>query len=201
MTAEIIIKLCRARGIPIKKFEKDCGFGNGYVNHMRKENSTPSATRMKLIADYFGITEEELLGRSPKHTGYWSIPIMGKVVAGIPIKALENRLGEYKMWPVAGHDPEEYFCLKIKGNSMSPEIRDGDVVIVHQQSTAETNDIVIALVNGDEGCCKKLKKQENGIMLLSINPAYESYSFFTQKEIDTTPVQIIGKVIRLERDL
>lgn len=77
---------------------------------------------------------------------------------------------------------------------MLPRICEGDVVIVRQQPDAESGDIVIAQVNGDTATCKRLAKHENGISLISFNPAYPPICF-TNEEIEQLPVVIIGKVI------
>ena len=76
---------------------------------------------------------------------------------------------------------------------MSLEIKDGDVVIVKQTQDAETGDIVVALVNGDDAVCKKLKHYDGMIMLLSVNPKYDP---ITSNE---APIRIIGKVIENRR--
>ena len=79
---------------------------------------------------------------------------------------------------------------------MSPRIIDGDVVIVKQQSDAETGDVVIALVDGDSATCKKLRKTPDGLGLIALNPAYEP-KYYNEAEIEDLPVQIIGKVVEL----
>jgi repressor LexA len=90
----------------------------------------------------------------------------------------------------------EFFGLQIHGDSMELKISDGDVVIVRQQEDAESGDIVIALVNGQEATCKRLKKYQNGIMLLSTNTEYEPL-VFSDEEVQEKPVRIIGKVVEL----
>ena len=79
---------------------------------------------------------------------------------------------------------------------MEPKISNGDVVIVRKQSDADDGDLVIALVNGNDAVCKRLKKYAEGIALLSTNPAYEPM-YFSEKEIVEKPVEIIGKVKEL----
>ena len=80
---------------------------------------------------------------------------------------------------------------------MEPRICNNDVVIVRKQSDVESGDIAIVLINGDSGTCKKILKYENGITLLSFNVAYEP-RFFTNEEINTLPVTIIGKSCRVK---
>ena len=76
----------------------------------------------------------------------------------------------------------------------------GDVVIVRQQDDAESGDIVIAMVNGDDATCKRLRKYRDGIELISNNPAYPPM-FYSNEEIVTKPVKIIGKVVELRGKL
>ena len=90
----------------------------------------------------------------------------------------------------------DFFGLQIHGNSMEPRMCEGDVVIVRRQEDAESGDIVIALINGDDATCKRLRKYRDGIELISINPTYEPM-FFSNDDILTKPVRIIGKVVEL----
>lgn len=90
----------------------------------------------------------------------------------------------------------EYFGLRIKGASMEPRMRDGDIVIVRKQPNAETGDTVVVLVNGDSATVKKIKKGDDGITLVPTNAAYDPI-YYTNSEIASLPVVIIGKVVEL----
>ena len=81
---------------------------------------------------------------------------------------------------------------------MTPNICDGDIVIVRQQDDAESGDIVIATINGEEATCKRLRKYHQGIELISNNPSYDPFEF-SNEEILNKPVKIIGKVVELRR--
>ena len=83
---------------------------------------------------------------------------------------------------------------------MEPRIYDGDVVIVRQQVNAESGDIVIAMVNGDDATCKRLIKYASSIALVSLNSKYEPM-MFTDKEVIEKPVRVIGKVVELRGKL
>ena len=121
------------------------------------------------------------------------IPVLGRVVAGIPIDAIEEVL-DWEEIPESLARTGEFFALQVKGDSMSPRIQEGDVLIVRQQNDADEGDIVIAQINGDTACVKRLLKQEDGIVLQSFNPAY-SPMFISKKAVNEKPVHIIGKVI------
>lgn len=130
------------------------------------------------------------------------IPICGFSRAGIPNLAIEDiNYDDPSEWEEI--DPKlaktgTFLALRIKGDSMQPEFNENDIVIVRSQSDANNGDIVIAKVNGDEACCKKLFKRNDGIILHSLNPEYAPM-FFSQSEIQDKPVTIIGKVIELRR--
>lgn len=165
----------------------------------------PNFKVLESLADFFNVDLNYLLGKSDKTTKLMleneqkpqglKIPVLGTVAAGIPISAVEDIL-DYEEVPQSWESQGEFFALKIKGDSMEPKIDDGDVVIVRQQSDANSGDTVIALVNGDDATCKKLQKTENGIMLVSTNPNYLPM-FYSNEEILTKPVVILGKVVEL----
>lgn len=124
-----------------------------------------------------------------------TINVLGRVAAGIPIDAVEEIIDTEEI-TIELARTGSFFGLQIHGNSMEPRMTEGDVVIVRQQEDAESGDIVIATVNGSDATCKRLKKYENGIALLSTNPSYEPM-FFSNQEIEEKPVRIIGKVVEL----
>lgn len=197
---EKIKALCDGKGVSIKRFEQDCGLSNGYYSSIRRHGSMPSADKLNTIAQYFGVSRDYLLGKESQGESVGvMIPLLGRVAAGVPISAVENIIGQEEIsrnTAIQG----EFFALKIKGDSMSPYIMDGDIVVVRQQNTAESGDVVIALVNGHDGVCKKFRKLETGIALTSVNPAYDPM-IFDHREIDSIPVYIMGKVIEIRRSV
>ena len=128
-----------------------------------------------------------------------TVNVLGRVAAGIPIEAITDIVDQEEISEDLAKTGE-FFGLRIQGNSMEPDIHNGDTVIVKKQDDAESNEIVIALINGNDGVCKRLKKYAESIALVSINPDYEPM-YFNQEEIDNTPVRIIGKVVELRRKL
>lgn len=124
-----------------------------------------------------------------------TINVLGRVAAGIPIEAVTDIIDTEEITEELAATGE-FFGLKIHGDSMEPRIREGDVVIVRQQDDAENGDTIIAMVNGDEATCKRLRKYRDGIELVSTNPAYAPM-FYSNEDISTKPVKIIGKVVEL----
>ena len=154
-------------------------------------------TKIKIFADALGTTPAYLMGwieeDASKETNALRIPVLGNVAAGIPISAVEDIL-DYEEVPISWQNQGEFFALRIKGDSMDPRMESGDVVIVKQQSDANSGDTVIALVNGDDATCKRLEKTDNGIMLVSTNTKYPPM-FYSKEDIVNKPVVILGKVV------
>ncbi len=125
------------------------------------------------------------------------IPVLGRVIAGIPIEAIEEII-DYEEISESLAKSGEFFALQIKGDSMEPEMREGDIAIVRKQETAETGDIAIVLVNGDDATVKKVRMLDEGIMLIPFNAKYTPWAY-TAEECESLPVRIIGKVIECRR--
>ena len=115
----------------------------------------------------------------------------------MPVEAIEDIYDYEDITPeMAEHG--EFFALKVRGDSMSPRMLEGDIVIVRKQSDCDNGDIAIVLVNGYDATIKKIKKSENGIALIPLNTAYDPL-FYTNEEILLKPVTIIGKVVEQRR--
>ena len=161
-----------------------------------KGNSYPRIDKIELMANYFGISKSDLVEEhvvTPRKRV--TINVLGRVAAGIPIEAVTDIIDTEEITEEMARTGA-FFGLQIKGDSMEPKISDGDIVIVRQQDDAESGEIVIATVNGDEATCKRLRKYRDGIELISNNPSYEPM-FFSNEEIEQKPVKIIGRVVEL----
>jgi len=168
------------------------------IGKIEKGEVDLSQSKILKFADALNTTASALMGLDgivPElRKGY--LPLYGCVCAGNGIFA-DNYIEE---WVSVGnaYNAEEYFVLNIKGDSMEPEMHDGDSVIVKKQETAQDNDYVIALVNGDEGVCKQLKRYKEGMALVSLNPQYPP-RYFSEEEVTGIPVRILGKVVESRR--
>ena len=183
-------------------------FSKSHLSQYVNGKSNPDNEKIFLLSKVFGVTEAWLLGYNvpryerientgPQTPQGLKIPVLGTVAAGIPISAVEEIL-DYEEVPQSWKNQGEFFGLRIKGDSMKPDINHGDTVIVRKQSTANNGDVVITLVNGDDVTCKKFEKLDNGIILISNNSEY-SPMYFSNEEVTTKPVVIIGRVVELRR--
>lgn len=127
------------------------------------------------------------------------IPLLGVVKAGYDYMAQENWEGMIEVDKDVIKDGADYFALKIKGDSMSPVLIENDIVVIKKQEDFENGDLVVAIINGDEATIKKGRKNDTSIVLQPFNPNYEPL-IFTNDEMKTIPVTIVGIVKQLKRD-
>lgn len=164
----------------------------------------PRMGKVQKLADYFHIEKSDLIDErnetisKAKRQGI-AINIYGRVAAGIPIEMIEDIVDTEEISEDMAKTGE-YFGLIIKGNSMLPNICDGDIVIIRCQEDAENGDTVIATVNGNDATCKRLRKYKDGIELISNNPSYDPM-YFSNQDVAEKPVKILGKVVELRRKL
>ena len=168
------------------------------VSNWCRGEKMPRMKKIDMICNFFNINRTDLMNEkkesSTKSTGV-KIPVLGYVRAGIPIDAVEEIL-DYEEISKDMASTGDFFALRIKGNSMQPRIWEDDIVIVKQQNDVDNGDIAIVLVNGDDATCKKIKKRDDGIMLIPNNSEYEPM-FFTNQQVQDLPVTIIGRVVEL----
>lgn len=125
------------------------------------------------------------------------VPILGTIRAGQAILAIENIEG-YELVQESEARNGEYFYLRVTGDSMiGARIYDGDLVFVKKQSDVDHGDIAVVLINGDEATLKRVLKTDNSIILQPENPKYIPM-VFSQKDIESNYVQILGKVIHVK---
>lgn len=137
--------------------------------------------------------EEIYFNDSPK---FVKIPILGKIACGDPILAIENIDG-YRYELEDNLPSGELFELVAKGKSMEPTIPDGCFVLVRQQSDVENGEIAaIRINNNDEATLKRVKKQNNIIMLIPDNKDFEPIVV-----TEENPITILGKAMRFTVDL
>ena len=163
-------------------------------------DSEPDIKTLKKLAALFETTVEYLIGATiydkPAERKGHRIPVLGTVAAGIPLDAIEDIIDWEEIDPDLLRDGSEYVALQIHGDSMLPRMANGDIVIVRIQEDCISGDIAVVIVNGDQATCKKIKKTPEGVMLIPLNPAFETM-FYSNDEIEKLPVRILGKVIEL----
>lgn len=184
------------------------GISKGALSSYISGKYVPKQNNIYRIAKALNVNEAWLMGSdvpmgrniAPNSKHGITINVLGRVAAGFPIEAVENIIDTEEISEEMAKTGE-FFGLQIKGDSMEPRIYEGDVVIVRKQDDAESGDIVIALVNGNDATCKRLTKYAGGISLVSLNSAKYEPMMFSNEEIISKPVKILGRVVELRGKL
>lgn len=188
------VSLCARERVSPSSVCTRLGFSNATATHW-KNGSHPSATSLSRIADYFAVTPEYLTTEDEAVVRARRIPVYGKVAAGIPIEAITD-IEDYEEIDEAMAAAGEYFALRIRGDSMGPRMKDGDIVIVRRQEDCDSGDVAIVLIGGEDATCKRIRKISGGIMLISDNPKYDPM-IYTGVEAQQIGISILGKVVEL----
>lgn len=179
------------------------GISKGRVSRWMSGENIPYGESLAKLAEALGVSVDRLLGKTDPIERFIKgdttedielpfnldtlVPVLGTVAAGVPIEAQEDVVGEIPVLDKQGG----FFALKVKGDSMSPRIMDGDIVLVKPQDFAEDGDLVIALVDGD-ATCKVLKRSHGAVSLVPFNAAYLPF-VYTGSEAEG--MRILGKVV------
>jgi repressor LexA len=131
--------------------------------------------------------------RAANEAGAVSLPLYGKIAAGLPIEALRDEAQEIEV-PLAMLGSGEHFALQVEGDSMiEAGILDGDIVIIRRGETADNGQIIVALVDGAEVTLKRLRRKGNSIALEPANARYETKIFPAER------VRLQGRLVALLR--
>lgn len=186
----------KKKGLTQIEVAKYIGLTQGAYSAWENGHVKIDSQSLARLAELFGVSMHYLLGEEdatpPKA---FRIPVLGEVAAGLPMMAEEN-IVDYEEIDPAMAASGELFGLRIKGSSMEPRIKEGDVVIVRKQEDVDTGDVAVVLVNGDSATVKRIKKETSGITLIPNNPAYDP-KYYSNEDIQRLPVTIVGKVVEL----
>lgn len=187
------------------EFAKQFHISKGTIAMWETGKRQPDYESLIKLADYFNVSLDYLLGREPTLApiAYTTpdiirIPVLGRIPAGVPMEAIEDVLDYEEApadWSIGGR---EFFALQVKGDSMNPTYRDGDVVIFKAQPTCENGQDCAVMVNGDDATFKRVYRSERGVVLQPLNPAYEPLSF---SPAESANIRILGVVWELRRKL
>lgn len=206
-------------GNNIKRLRKQLGYSQtqfanllhvtqGAVSQWEIGATRPDTEQLITISKMFDVSMDSLTDgpedikkmepRKGTRKDYITIPVLGSIPAGIPFEAIEDVL-DWEDLAVEDTMPgKEYFGLRITGDSMEPEYRSGDTIIIQQQDHCNSGDDCAVMVNGDDATFKRVRLQENGLILQPLNPKYET-RFFSTEEIQDLPVRILGVCIEIRR--
>ena len=194
---------------PIELHEKT-GISKPSISEYLSGNYEPKQRNLYKIAKALGVQPSYLMGitpleppappaasEKPPKKGVL-IPVLGVVRAGVRLHAEEDII-DYEEIPQEMARSGESFGLRVTGSSMEPTLRDGDVIIVRKQPDVDNGDIAIVLVDGEDATVKEIRETPEGVTLIGHNVAVYQPHFYSNREIESLPVQIVGRVVELRR--
>lgn len=201
--------LCEAKGMSPSAVLMAIGFSNSTYTYWKHADRLPRRKNLQVVADFFGVPVSKLIGEdetvnhpvselsktfgSRPVTIRNKLPIYGFVSAGPGVWADSEIIG-YEFADEKYSAPE-YFWLEVDGDSMSPRIDEGDLVLVHKQEWIESGQIGIFVVD-DNAYVKKIEYKEKELDLISFNPFYPPMRFKPEEE---ERVHVVGRVIESKR--
>lgn len=212
---EVIKKYREEHNLSLRAFASKCGLSYTYISMLERNIDyrtgkpiAPTLDSVKYISNAMNMPIDDLLKILDDEQEFKlnedisannlnnKIPILGTVKAGYDWLAEENIIG-YITDKDTVKDYEkninEYYALKVIGDSMLPLLSQGDLVIVHNQDDIESGQTAVVLINGEEATVKKVIKTNDGIELHAMNPYYPIKKF-TFEDMKRIPVKIIGRV-------
>lgn len=190
-----LIRLRKELNLTQEELAQKIGYTRTAISAWEIGRNEPSNTDTIKLAEYFGVSTDYLLGKSDNRNSdipVSKIPILGTVKAGYDWLAEENII-DYITLKENIPNVDEYYALRITGDSMLPLLAEGDLVIVHDQDDVESGQTAVILINGEEATVKKVVKTNEGIELHAMNPYYPVKKF-TFEDMQRIPVKIIGRV-------
>ena len=184
----------RARALEVIRIPPD---NNNMIIPPQRSGFTPSVVvgglsdkKHNKNSSHSGLIRTDIPQQSDQ---YKDIPVMGRIAAGTPISAIQHQTNHIALSSDFLSSGEHY-ALEVHGDSMiDAGIHDGDLAIIRKQETANTGDIIVALIDDEEATLKRLRKKGSSIALEAANPAYETRVFGPDR------ISIQGRLVSLIR--
>lgn len=199
-------ELRKERGMKQIELCQHLGVSQGNLSNWETGVYEPDTYYLKKIADFFGVTVDYLLGRSDSRTAplpsdsVIEYPVIGSVRAGMGGSVVSEETGETR--PIAASAlhgrPDEYFLLRVRGDSMYPDIMDGDCVLVKKTESVESGSMAVVLYDGDYATVKWVRyvEGEDWVDLISNNPQYAPVRI---EGADLEQCHVLGEVVDIMR--
>lgn len=206
-----------------RDFAKKCGLSHTYIAALEKNVDprtgkpiAPTLDTVKDVSQAMNLSIEQLLKmlddnqefllnankdfyeKSFSSSSSAIVFVYGTIPAGIPVECIENVIDTEEISADMLKGNKEYFGLKVKGNSMYPEYLDGDTLILEKVDDCESGQDCVVMVNGNDGTFKRVFKNETGIILQPLNSEFQPL-IYTNEQIKSLPVRVIGRVVELRR--
>ena len=177
-------------------------YENGIISNIPSDKVEAIAAALKTTpASLMGWNEDAPLPSNAEPVGgFVSFRVIGSIAAGCDHEAVEEYTDDIVTVPessLRGRKKEDYFALRVKGNSMFPKLEDGDTILVRLCSTVDPGATAVVLYNGDEATVKKVYMGDGWIDLIPVNPEFPSRRI---EGADLNICRILGQAVTLLRD-
>lgn len=198
--------LCKQRGITINKLEQELGMPQSSLQKIGQ--SVPKADRLYKVAQYFDVPMEYFFDENERLDYYYE-KIKGNIEAYLngkekPLYRASAGQGAYNDTYTVDSitiGEEGYEYAKVIGDSMLPELRDGDVIKILPTPQTSPKDYTLIKINGDDVTVKFVEVADNGIWVKASNKEVFTDRFYTIQDVLTLPITIIGKAVAFRREL
>ncbi|RXK19052.1 XRE family transcriptional regulator [Macrococcus sp. DPC7161] len=196
-----IKRFMKEKNVDRKQLSKDLNVKYTTLSDWINAKTYPRIDKIELMANYFDVSKSDLVESKEDLNALEvipviSIPVLAKVSAGQPMYAEENIIDHTFVSKTLIKNGKEYFSLVVSGDSMDKEFKDGDVVIVEKDSYIENGQIAVVQVNGYNATVKRVRFQNDVIMLLpeSTNSEHQPQIYTKDDEIT-----FVGRVVGMNR--
>lgn len=191
----------KAKGMTSEELAKRIGVSRPTVSRYESDEISISVEMVGKVAKALGVSPVELLDLSYlDEPEVVPVPTLGEVAGGPPIDALEDAYEEFSISKALAQRGT-FATFKIKGDSMSPKINDGDVVLVQYGADVASGDVAICYMFDYQVTCKKIFFLDGGkVRLQAYNEEVFSTKTFTKAELQEMNFQILGKVVLVVRN-
>lgn len=203
MFGNVLKNLRMSRGLSQEELSNKFGVSTSTIGMYETNKREPNFDLLKEFANFFNVSTDYLLEQIKKddltNFDVKQIPLLGKIQAGEPTTMFADVIDYIDIPADMARGNKELFALKTKGKSMEPNFIEGDILIFEKTEDCENGQFCAVAVNGDDATFKKVTKTDTGIMLQPLNPAFET-KFYTNDQIDSLPVTIIGVLKQIRRN-
>lgn len=207
--AENIKRLRNSHNLTQAELGEIAGVTDKAVSTWEKGEKIPRMGAIQKMADYFGVSKSNIIEDDiPIMKSNISYVIDNNMIHPIPVfESVSAGFGAYASSDIVDYIPvviknpydvDDTIAIKVTGDSMYPKIEDGDIIVVRRQTSVDSGDIAVVLLDGDEGLVKKVVYGSTWIELHSINPEYKTKRF---DDAEVQRLRVVGKVMQVIKTL
>ena len=203
---EKVEKLMEEKGVKVADVAKATGISSSVFTDWKKGRYTPKADKLYALAQYFDVPMEYFFDDSDQLNYYYE-KIQERIstyLKGIEKPVYRASAGQGAYNDIYTSDSismgeEGYEYAEVVGDSMLPELRDGDVIKIEPTSQTSPKDYTLIKIDGEDCTVKFVEVVENGIWVRALNKEVFEDRFYSIQDVLTLPITIIGKVVAFRR--